>query len=588
MRREKNGSVLDSRKKNRFKVIKTVVQFAILLVLGYTLFHVLVDVKHYAEPDRSKWTEDKGFIALSYFGVSRSGTPKLISKTELNKQLRALKDQGYVTISQQDVLDYYGKGKKLPEKALFLSFEDGRNDSGLFAQPLLEKYNFKATFLSYANKMGNSDRKFLQPKDMKKMMKNGYWELGSNGYRLTYINIFDSEGNFIGVKDENDLRNKIKIDYYNHYLMDFLRDKDMIPSEDRDAMEERISADYKLMESIYTDKLGFVPNVYMIMHANALGQGMNRLVADANNTNIKRIFKMHFNRDGVALNDKAADIYDLTRVQPAAYWYTNHLLMKIRGDTGQEMKFVIGDKKRAADWETVKGAAEFIENRIALTSEPSANGLLVLRDSERYGNIELKASLKGNVVGSQAIYARYDGSKDSFVRVAIDNNVLSIEQKKPGQAVEQLLQSELDEVSWKETDLALNKATVYSQLETSTKDLTEESQYPVNIGNTRKVGLVLRGNKLTVTIDGKAHLQGKEIDASIASGSVALESRFNEQNKKDLIYDGVFEDVKINALQQDGETGEQLYSNRFAGMEKLVSETKRRFNSTIDWMIDSF
>jgi hypothetical protein len=297
---------------------------------------------------------------------------------------------------------------------------------------------------------------------------------------------------------------------------------------------------------------------------------------------------MHFNRDGVALNDKAADIYDLTRVQPAAYWYTNHLLMKIRGDTGQEMKFVIGDKKRAADWETVKGAAEFIENRIALTSEPSANGLLVLRDSERYGNIELKASLKGNVVGSQAIYARYDGSKDSFVRVAIDNNVLSIEQKKPGQAVEQLLQSELDEVSWKETDLALNKATVYSQLETSTKDLTEESQYPVNIGNTRKVGLVLRGNKLTVTIDGKAHLQGKEIDASIASGSVALESRFNEQNKKDLIYDGVFEDVKINALQQDGETGEQLYSNRFAGMEKLVSETKRRFNSTIDWMIDSF
>ncbi|MFC4302717.1 polysaccharide deacetylase family protein [Cohnella boryungensis] len=588
MRREKNGSVLDSRKKNRFKVIKTVVQFAILLVLGYILFHVLVDVKHYAEPDRSKWNEDKGFIALSYFGVSRSGTPKLISKTELNKQLRALKDQGYVTISQQDVLDYYGKGKKLPEKALFLSFEDGRNDSGLFAQPLLEKYNFKATFLSYANKMGNSDRKFLQPKDMKKMMKNGYWELGSNGYRLTYINIFDSEGNFIGVKDENDLRNKIKIDYYNHYLMDFLRDKDMIPSEDRDAMEERISADYKLMESIYTDKLGFVPNVYMIMHANALGQGMNRLVTDANNTNIKRIFKMHFNRDGVALNDKAADIYDLTRVQPAAYWYTNHLLMKIRGDTGQEMKFVLGDKKRAADWETVKGAAEFIENRIALTSEPSDNGMLVLKDSERYGDIELKASLKGNVVGSQAIYARYDKSKDSFVRVAIDNNVLSVEQKKPGQAVELLLQSELDEVSWKETDLALNKATVYSQLETSTKDLTEESQYPVNIGNTRKVGLLFRGNKLTVTIDGKAHLQGKEIDSSIASGSVALESRFNDQNKKDLIYDGVFEDVKINALQQEGETGEQLYSNRFAGMEKLVSQAKRRFNSTIDWMIDSF
>ena len=66
----------------------------------------------------------------------------------------------------------------MPDKALYLSFEDGRNESALFAQPPLEKYNYKATFLSYADKMGNSERKFLQPKDMLKMTRTGYWELG--------------------------------------------------------------------------------------------------------------------------------------------------------------------------------------------------------------------------------------------------------------------------------------------------------------------------------------------------------------------------------------------------------------------------
>ncbi|WP_409344168.1 hypothetical protein [Paenibacillus sp. MBLB4367] len=41
------------------------------------------------------------------------------------------------------------------------------------------------------------------------------------------------------------------------------------------------------MKEIYGDTLGFVPNVYMIMHANALHDGMNRLVSEANTANIR-------------------------------------------------------------------------------------------------------------------------------------------------------------------------------------------------------------------------------------------------------------------------------------------------------------
>lgn len=583
----KRKSALDYRKKDRFKRFKTGVQIVIILALIYVLFEALAGTDSYAQPDRSAWTSDKGFIAVSYFGVSRSGTPKLIAKSRLNEQLKALYDQGYVTISQQDIIDYYRNGTKLPDKALFLSFEDGRNDSGLFAQPYLERYNYQATVMTYANKMGNSERKFLQPSDLKKMKKTGYWELGSNGYRLSYINIVDSEGNFIGVKDESELRNKMKIDYYNHYLMDFIRDSDMIPTENRQQMEERIDSDYEQMKEIYTASLGFVPNVYMIMHANTLGEGMNRLVSNANESNIEQLFKIHFNREGDAYNVKNDSIYDLTRVQPQAYWQTNHLLMRIKASSNESLQFVEGDKKRANDWKLISGAAEFRDNRIALTSEAGGAGKLLLQGSEKDSDVRVSATLNGNVVGKQSIYLRYDREHDTYVKVTLDNNELLVEQK-ADQSVEQMAKIKLDEIDWKNTDLALNKATSYTTQQMAEVDLTEETQYPVNIKAARKLELSLQGDKLSVKVDGESLLADEAIDGSLAAGSIALESMYHEQKDNDDIYDGLFDDVEVRQLKADGSAGDKLYSNRLTGIEFLVGTAQRMWNNMIDWAIETF
>lgn len=147
------------------------------------------------------------------------------------------------------------------------------------------------------------------------MKKSGYWELGSNGYRLTYINMYNDKGQSLGVKDENNVPNKTTIEYYNHYLMDFIRNQYMIPSETRQEMEKRIRKDYKLMHDIYEEELGEVPKAYAIMHANSLYNNMDTLVASANNKEIKDIFKMHFNLEQGAYNDADADLYNLSRLQ---------------------------------------------------------------------------------------------------------------------------------------------------------------------------------------------------------------------------------------------------------------------------------
>ncbi|MED4909794.1 polysaccharide deacetylase family protein [Brevibacillus centrosporus] len=587
--RRKRESALDYHQKNRRKVKRTIVQFVILLAVGILLYQAVFDTKSYAEADHRTWQNDKGFIAISYFGVGRSGTPKLIAKAHLDEQLQALRNQGYVTISQQDILDFYNEKKPLPEKALFLSFEDGRNDSHLFAQPLLEKYNFKATALSYANKMGNSDNKFLQPKDLLNMQEGGFWELGTNGYRLTYINIFDRQGNFIGVRDENELPTKHHVEYYNHYLMDFIRDSNMIPIEDRSMMEARITQDYDQMREIYTDTLGFVPKVYMIMHANTLYGGMNRLVSDVNDANIRKTFAMHFNREGTAYNSNKDSLYDLTRLQPDPYWYTNHLLMKIQSDTQQKMKFVHGDEQLAQQWRLESGAEEFKGNKIVLTSPPAEEGSLFLDNSSGSQDLRISAKLEGNVVGKQSIYLRDDREKGSFVRVTLHDNTLIVEQKKAGQEPVGLYSTKLSEVLWQPEDLAYDKATVYTKSQTEAGAPDEDEGYPVNIQNTRQMDIVIQGDKLSVSVDNALKVNQQAIDSAIASGGVALGSAYSEKNKQDDIYDGVFTDVKISSIQNGASDQEQiLFRNSYTGMEKAVNRMKDAFTTTVDWVMETF
>ena len=87
--------------------------------------------------------------------------------------------------------------------------------------------------------------------------------------------------------------------------------------------------------------------------------------------------------------------------------------MRIQHDTGQKMKFVRGDEEYARQWDRYSGTAQFIENKIALTSPPGAAGMLYLKNSAGHGDLNISAKLEGNVIGKQTIYVRYDRLKES-------------------------------------------------------------------------------------------------------------------------------------------------------------------------------
>ena len=607
-----------------YKLFRSICEAVVVIAVIVVLLKVFLVSNRYEPYDAGNPAvvsgEDKGFLCISYFGIDRNGTDTLVSTTDLQEQLQALHNSGYVTITQQDVIDYYEKGKALPDKALLLVFEDGRTDTAIFSQPILERENYKASMCSYGSNLSSRDSKMLKGKDLLNLEENSFWENGTNGYRLSYINVFDRYHTFLG--EMNSLEyNAVKAYLgreYNHYLMDYLRDENYMPIESYSTMKERISYDYELMEKTYMEQLGYVPRLYILMHSNTDMFGNNKRVSEVNEENMTRLFAMNINREGFALNTAESDIYDLTRLQSQAYWSTNHLLMRIWDDLEEadksNIRFVTGEKSRRAYWDTRVGASEFKQNVIYLTSLPDGRGLMVLKDSDMYQNVAVSVTLTGNYGGEQTIYLRQQEDSGENIGVTFCEKELVVTQA--GEELARINLDELMQVTYlsveedkrdalaKEYEVRadnartleeswaydLEKAEVEKQ-EAATVEDGAEPYIPVieaNQAGEWEVTIKLQENKLRVTVNDFVALEDLEVSLTDA-GKVLLEAKtleeeeYRQRNLTDDVYEGRFEDLVIQDLSQD--TPEVLYDNCLHGFEKVKYVVGGYWTRIVNWFI---
>ena len=544
--------------KNRKKCIRTIFQLifcfsVVVLVSLYLLFP-----KEYKEADKSKWNQKEGFIALSYVGVSRNDNHILVSKKKLDSHLKALYEAGYVTIGIDDILNFYNNNTPLPEKALFLTFEDGRKDSMIFAQPILEKYNFKATMLNYAGNVVNKDRLFLKGKDLQELDKNSYWEIGTNGYRFSYINVVEKDIEEYEDKDNDGKFNKKKFDY-THYLMDYLRDVDGVPTESKEEMEERINWDYDKMNEIYTESLGYNPKAYMIMHANKINGNINEAVEAINLENIYKYFNILFNREGSCYNTYSDSIYDLTRMQVGSDWSVNKLLMEIESWTDSKSPYVTGDKDSSSRWSTNSGVLESKEEKIILTSPKNQKAFSYLKGSDNWRDIDLSVYLSGREFGTQSIYLRYDNA-DNYIKLSLSENRISIIEKVNGfesilysgpmPDIDKLPQTDdrfdKDRINGNEIenrpieDIKLDDFNLKNQYDKVFKTQESDMEAPVSW----KLDIKIRDNTLTVTVGTDVLVDNIEFNSSIKQGGIAIECFGNNG----VIYDGIYNELTITPI----------------------------------------
>ena len=141
---------------------------------------------------------------------------------------------------------------------------------------------------------------------------------------------------------------------------------------------------------------------------------------------------MNFNREGYSYNDRQSSIYDLTRMQPQAYWPANHLLMRIKHDQTEDIKFEQGDTLRQKAWQTLAGASEIRLDQIILTTDPQKDGRMFLKNGQEYKDFNLTTMLKGNAFGQQKVWLRSDKTFRTGIVVSLVNGQLLVDEVNNG------------------------------------------------------------------------------------------------------------------------------------------------------------
>ncbi len=96
-----------------------------------------------------------------------------VSPQNLEAQVAWLAEQGYVSITLQDLLYHLTLGWPLPEKPVILTFDDGYADAYENAFPILQKYGFVGTFFIITDRITYGDLHYATWDQVIEMHKAG-------------------------------------------------------------------------------------------------------------------------------------------------------------------------------------------------------------------------------------------------------------------------------------------------------------------------------------------------------------------------------------------------------------------------------
>lgn len=96
----------------------------------------------------------------------------VISADELESDLKYIREQGYTTVTVEDLIGYVYDSKPLPERPIMLTFDDGYYNNYLYAYPLLKKYGMRAVL----SIVGRYSDQFSVVKDVNPAYSHVTWD----------------------------------------------------------------------------------------------------------------------------------------------------------------------------------------------------------------------------------------------------------------------------------------------------------------------------------------------------------------------------------------------------------------------------
>lgn len=87
-------------------------------------------------------------------------SPLFVTLEQFEEQMAYLYEEGYHTLTMEEVRDFYTKGTSLPEKSILLTFDDCFQSLKHYAYPVLKKYGFTAAAFVVTGWLHNQKKTF--------------------------------------------------------------------------------------------------------------------------------------------------------------------------------------------------------------------------------------------------------------------------------------------------------------------------------------------------------------------------------------------------------------------------------------------
>jgi len=114
-----------------------------------------------------------------------------VSAASFEAQMGLLSQEGYETISLDDLFAAFEGIRQLPPKPIILTFDDGYKDNFEYAYPILKKYGFTGTFFIITSLVGSSD--YLKWEEAADMAKGGM-AIEAHGHTHDDLTLLSYEG----------------------------------------------------------------------------------------------------------------------------------------------------------------------------------------------------------------------------------------------------------------------------------------------------------------------------------------------------------------------------------------------------------
>ncbi|HEX2272670.1 MAG TPA: polysaccharide deacetylase family protein [Acidimicrobiales bacterium] len=126
---------------------------------------------------------DNAVMALAYHGIGSAGDGEggfVISAKQFGEHLATLKAAGMRTVTAAQVAAAFTGGEPLPPNAVMMSFDDGRSDAMMFADPLLDQADMSATMFLIADAASKPGIYYASWERVESYAGSGRWDIQSH------------------------------------------------------------------------------------------------------------------------------------------------------------------------------------------------------------------------------------------------------------------------------------------------------------------------------------------------------------------------------------------------------------------------